>query len=345
MRLTELVPIPAYLQEIPTMKRRTLLAAAAALGVAATARAQAPGVPAVLTLMVPFPPGGASDIYARALGPRIAKELGCTVIVENLPGASGSMAVTKVLGRAAAGDMLLLGSPTEMILAPATVPSARYKPEDFRPLAMLSRSQLALYARTGLPANTVDELVAWAKANPDKPLSYGSVGMGSTFHLAGEAFAEAAGLPMSHVPYKGGAPLLQDLAGGHIDLVLLPADGNLARRVASGTQKALAVTGNARSPVFPSVPTFAESRSMPRFATVDSWAGLFIPAAAPAALSDAIGRAVVVALGDPEVQQQMRAQAGVPLPPPMAAPQLAAFYSAEIARYAQALKKVKLQPV
>lgn len=330
------------------MNRRTLLAAAAALGASAAARAQVPAMtamPAVLTLMVPFPAGGASDMYARAIGPRMAKELGCTVIVENLPGASGSLAIAKVLGRAAVGDMLVVGSPTELILAPATLQSARYKPEDFRPLAMLSRSQLALYARSDLPVNSVDELVAWAKANPGTPLSYGSVGVGSIYHLAGDAFAEATGVPMTHVPYKGGAPLITDLTGGHIDLVLLPADGNMARRVASGKPKALAVTGNTRSPVFPSVPTFAETRSMPNFATVDAWAGLFIPTTSPAALAQAMSRAVLVALGDPEVQQQLEMQSGVPSAPPLPAPQLAAFYSSEIARYTKAIRQAKLQPV
>lgn len=327
------------------MKRRTLLAAAAALGASAAVRAQAPAMPPVLTIMVPFPAGGVSDLYARAVAPRIAKELGNTVIIENLPGASGSIGVAKVLGRAATGDMLVLGSPTEMILAPATLQSARYKPEDFRPLALLSRSQLALYARSDLPAGNVDDLVAWAKANPDKPLSYGSVGVGSIYHLAGQAFADAAGVPMNHVPYKGGAPLLQDLSGGHIDLVLLPANGDMARRVATGKPKALAVTGSTRSPVFPNVQAFAETRSMARFTTVDSWAGLFIPAAAPAALAQAIARAVVAALGDPEVQKQLEAQAGVPLAAPMPAPQLATFYAGEIERYTQAIRKAKLQPV
>lgn len=141
------------------MNRRTLLAAAAALGPCTAIRAQTPTAPTVLTLMVPFPPGGSSDVYARAIAPVMARELGCTVIVENLPGASGSLAVAKVLARASAGDMLVVGSPTELILAPATLQSVRYKPEDFRPLAIMSRSQLALYARTDLPASNVDELL------------------------------------------------------------------------------------------------------------------------------------------------------------------------------------------
>ncbi len=328
------------------MKRRTLLAGAAALGATAAARAQAPAqtIPTVLTIMVPFPPGGSSDVYASAIGPRLAKELGCTVVVENLPGASGSIALAKVMGRAAAGDMLVVGSLTELILAPATVQSVRYKPEDFRPLAMFSRSQLALYARSDLPANTVDELVALAKANPGKPLSYGSVGMGSIYHLAGDAVAEAIGVPMNHIPYKGGAPLITDIVGGHVDLMLLPADGNMARRVASGKPKALAVTGTSRAPAFPSVPTFAESRSMKGFETVDAWAGLFIPASAPAALTQALQKAVLVALGDPEVQQQLQNQTGAPVVAPMPVPQLAAYYNAEIERYTQAVKKAKLQP-
>lgn len=324
------------------MNRRTLLAAACALGATAAARAQPAAIPPVLTLMVPFPAGGVSDLYARAVGPRMAKELGCTVIVENLAGASGSIGVAKAMGRT---DMLVVGSPTEMILAPATLQSTRYKPEDFRPLALLSRSQLALYARADLPASNVDELVAWAKANPGKPLTYGSVGVGSIYHLAGQAFADAVGVPMNHIPYKGGAPLLQDLAGGHIDLVLLPANGDMAHRVASGKPKVLAVTGSARSPIFPATPTFAESRSLPGFTTVDSWVGLFIPASAPPALTQAISRAVVAALGDPEVKHQLEVQSGVPTEPPVPAPQLAAFYTAEIERYTQAIRKAKLQPV
>ncbi|MCA0242357.1 MAG: tripartite tricarboxylate transporter substrate binding protein [Proteobacteria bacterium] len=331
-------------QEPLMIQRRTVLTVAAALGASAVARAQAPASAAVLTLMVPFPAGGVSDLYARAVAPRMAKDLGSTVIVENLPGASGSLAVAKALGRAAIGDMLVVGSPTEMILAPATLQSARYKPENFRPLALLSRSQLALYARADLPPAQVDELVAWAKANPDKPLTYGSVGVGSIYHLAGQAFADAVGVPMNHVPYKGGAPLLQDLAGGHIDLVLLPANGDMARRVATGRPKALAVTGQARSPIFPNVPTFAESRSMPNFTTVDSWVGLFIPAAAPPAQVQALTHAVLAALGDADVQQQLLALAGTPPPPPAPAAQLATFYATEIERYTQAIRKANLQP-
>ncbi len=326
------------------MKRRTLLAAAAALGASAAARAQQPAIPSVLTLMVPFPAGGVSDLYARAVAPRMAKELDCTVIVDNLAGASGSIAVARAMGRAAS-DMVVVGSPTEMILAPAMLQSARYKPEDFRPLALLSQSQLALYARADLPMGNVDELVAWARANRDKPLTYGSVGIGSIYHLAGQAFADAVGVPMNHVPYKGGAPLLQDLVGGHIDLVLLPANGDMAHRVASGKPKVLAVTGSARSPVFPGAPTFAESRSMPHFTTVNSWVGLFIPAAAPAPLTQAISRAVLAALDDAEVKHQLEVLAGVPLTAPLPAPQLAAFYKAEIEGYTQAIRKAKLQPV
>lgn len=323
--------------------RRTLLAAAA-LGASTSGRAQLPAIPSVLSVMVPFPAGGASDLYARAVGPRMAKELGCTIVIENLPGASGSLAVSRALTRTAAGDMLVLGSPTEMILAPATIQSARYKPEDFRPLALLSRSQLALYARGDLPQGSIDELVAWAKANPDKPLTYGSVGVGSVYHLAGQAFADAAGVPMTHVPYKGGAPLLQDLSGSHIDLVLLPANGDLARRVAAGKVKALAISGRTRSPVFPQVPAFAETRSMPGFSTFESWAGLFIPAAAPAPLAEAIARAALAALGDAEVQRQLQVVAGVPLGPALSESQLAAFYGSEIERYTQTIRKAKMQP-
>jgi tripartite-type tricarboxylate transporter receptor subunit TctC len=298
----------------------------------------------LVTLMVPFPVGGASDGFARAIGPRLAKALNSTVIVENMPGASGSLAANKVLGRAAAGDMLFLASPTELVLAPATLQSVRYKPEDFRSLGFISRAPLALYVRADLPAGSADELVAWAKARADKPPTYGSVGVGSIFHLAGEAFAEASGLALTHVPYKGGAPLLQDLMGGHVDMVLFPADGTMAKQVAGGKIKPLAVTGATRSPAFPSVPTFAESKALAKFSTVDVWGGVFIPTATPAALTEAMYRAVQAALADPEAQQQLQTLAGVPLLPAMSMAQAAQFYEAEIRSYRQAVAKAKLQP-
>lgn len=324
------------------MKRRTLLAAA--LATATAARAQTPALPQTLTLMVPFPPGGASDGFARALAPRLARELGCTVIVDNLAGASGSLAANKVLGRAAAGDMLFVASPTELILAPATLQAVRYKPEDFRNLGIISRPPLALYVRADIPAGNVDELVAWSRAHPDKPLTYGSVGVGSIYHLAGEAFAEAAGVETSHVPYKGGAPMLQDLLGGHVDMALFPADGHMAKRIAGSKVKTLAVTGAARTPAFPSVPTFAESKGLAKFSTVDVWGGFFVPTATPAALTPALYRGVQAAMADAETQQQMQALAGVPLMPAMTLAQAASFYEAEITRYRQAVAKAKLQP-
>ncbi|QJW83375.1 hypothetical protein HK414_01660 [Ramlibacter terrae] len=126
--------------------------------------------------------------------------------------------------------------------------------------------------------------------------------------------------------------------------MLLPANGDMARRVATGKPKALAVTGSTRSPVFPNVQAFAETRSMAGFTTVDSWAGLFIPASAPAPVAQAITRAVTAAMADAEVQKQLEMLAGTPLAPQMAAPQLAAFYAAEIDRYTQAIRKAKLQP-
>lgn len=323
------------------MNRRSMLLSLALAS--AVTGLQAQTASDTMTVYVPFPAGGTSDVFARTLSPTFAKQVQRTVIVENLAGASGSIAANKVLSRGAAGDALFLGSPTETILAPATLKAVKYKPSDLRMVGMISRVPLGVYVRGDLPAKSIDELVAYAKTRKDAPLTYGSVGVGSVYHLAGNAFMQAVGTPMTHVPYRGGAPLLQDLMGGQLDMALFPADGHLAKMVSGGKMRVIGITSPARSPVFPNAGTFAESASLSKFSTVDVWGGLFVPKATPEATVKALHRAFYATLEDPDTHKAMDIATGGTLAQPMSLEQLASFYSAEATRFENAVKQANLE--
>lgn len=295
------------------------------------------------TLYVPFPAGGSSDVFARTLAPTLSKQLQRTLIVENLAGASGSIAANKVLSRGGAGDALFLASPTETILAPATMKLTRYKPADFRMVGLISRVPLGVYVRAELPVQTIDELVAYAKSHKETPLSYGSVGIGSVYHLAGTAFMQAVGVPMTHVPYKGGAPLLQDLMGGQLDMALFPADGHLAKMTANGKMRVIGITSPARSPLFPNAGTFAESKTLPKFSTVDVWGGIFVAKATPEATVQALHRAFQATIDDPDTKKAMDTATGGMLAAPMNLEQLARFYNTETQRFEAAVKQANIE--
>ena len=178
-----------------------------------------------VSLVVPYPAGGVSDVIARSLNNVLAKHLGQPVLVENLGGASGGIAAQKVLNGPADGYMIFQGSPNELILAPLSNAAIKYKPEDFRLVQMITINPLAMLARKDLPATNGDELIAFARktAKDGKPLTYASVGPGSLYHLLGEHMSKVTGVPMTHVPYKGGAPAVQDLMAGQVDFMLILA--------------------------------------------------------------------------------------------------------------------------
>lgn len=327
------------------MDRRRFLAATASLagaGGLAPALAQQGNT---LNFVVPFSAGGISDLFARVMSPEMGKALNKTVVIDNVTGASGSIAARKVLGRGAAGDTVFMGSPTDLITAPATIKAANYKSTDFTLVSLITRTPLAVFVRADLPVKTVDELITLARSQPGKPLSYGSVGVGSIFHLAGELFAQAGGMKLTHVPYRGGAPLLQDLASSQIDMVLFSASGDMAKNVAGGRMRALAVAGTKQAPAFAGLSTFADSRLLPNWSTIDVWAGVLAPAATPSAVLSALHAACASALADPPTHKAIVDASGGPLSPPMTLAQLEEFYSKEIARYTTAIKQVNLSPI
>ena len=323
------------------MHRRSLLLSLSLLAASTALHAQTSTE--AMTIYVPFPVGGSSDVFARTLAPTLSKQLQRTLIVENLAGASGSIAANKVLSRGGSGDALFLASPTETILAPATMKMAKYKPADFRMVGLISRVPLGVYVRADLPVQSIDELVTYAKSRKDTPLSYGSVGIGSVYHLAGTAFMQAVGAPMTHIPYKGGAPLLQDLMGGQLDMALFPADGHLAKMTANGKMRVIGITSPSRSPLFPNAGTFAESKTLPKFGTVDVWGGLFVSKATPEATVQALHRAFQATIEDPETKKAMDTATGGMLASPMSLDQLARFYSTESQRFENAVKQANIE--
>lgn len=296
-----------------------------------------------LTLLVAQPAGGVTDAFARAVAPALGQRLGRVVVVENLPGASGSLAANRLLTAVPDGSTLFIGSPSETVLAPLTLRAVRYKPTDFRLLGLVNDSPLALYARTDLPADNLDGLVALARQGGNKALSYGSTGQGSLFHLVTERLLAIAGIRAMHVPYRGGMPMLADLRSGAIDFTLLPVDALLGSMVASDRMKVLGVSSAQRLARFPAAATFDESRLAPALGHPSIWVGVL----ASAAMSDSVGarlhRVVMDALGSVDFGHAIHALGGR-VPSRMSLADAARFYAADAVRLQALAKAAHVEP-
>ncbi len=288
------------------MKKRHFLRALAGMGIAVSLLPQAaaqsfPNKP--LTLLVPYPAGGLSDVIARKVHTALGKNLGQTVIVENLGGASGSIAANKALNAPADGYLLFQGSPNELILPPLAMSAVKYKAEDFRMVQMIAVAPMAILARKDIPATNPDELIAYATkvAKDGKPLTYASVGIGSFYHLLGEELSRKLGVPMTHVPYKGGADALRDLMAGAVDIFMTPYGAPQVALEKDARIKILGVLASERDANLKHVPSVDESRSMKGF-TRNIWTGYFVPASTPEPVVQALHKAVTTTLTDPEVK-------------------------------------------
>lgn len=296
-----------------------------------------------VTLMVPYPAGGVSDVIARSLNNVLAKHLGQPVIVENLGGASGGIAAQKVLNSPPDGHVIFQGSPNELILAPLSNAAVKYKPEDFRLVQMITINPLVMLARKDLPASNGDELVAYARqlATEGKPLTFASVGPGSLYHLLGEHLAKVTGIPMTHVPYKGGAPAVQDLMGGQVDIFMTPYGKGQVQLVEDGKLKAPAVLSADRQELFKKVPTLNESKALKGF-VFETWAGFFVHKDTPEPVVQALHKALSEVANDTSVRNALEAQAMiVPRPQPLAA--LGKLYAENTTRYQTIAKSMRLQ--
>jgi tripartite-type tricarboxylate transporter receptor subunit TctC len=322
---------------------RSLAAALATLCLSASVWAQAfPAKP--VTLMVPYPAGGVSDVIARTLNTTLAKHLGQPVIVENLGGASGGIAAQKVLNSPADGYMIFQGSPNELILAPMANAAIKYKPEDFRLVQMITINPLVMFARKDFPADNPAQFLAFAKqaAADKKPVTYASVGPGSMYHLLGEHLSKITGIEMTHVPYKGGAPALQDMMSGQVDIFLSVYNKSMVQMVEEGKLKAPAVLSGDRQEAFKNAQPLHDNPALKGF-VFDTWAGFFVHKDTPEAVVQTLHKALSEVANDAAIRSALEAQAMVvPRPQPLAA--MSKIYNDNTARYRAIAKAINLQP-
>jgi tripartite-type tricarboxylate transporter receptor subunit TctC len=285
------------------------LFAVAAAAAAAGAVEDYPNRP--ITLVVPYAAGGGNDVMARTVADKMSRTLGQQIVVENRPGAGGSIATRQVAKAAPDGYTLVIGGTGTLAVNPALYPNVGYDPrKDFAPVGLIGTSALILLVHPSLPVNSVRELIDLAKKEPGK-LNYASAGVGSGIHLGMMLFEQAADIVLTHVPYRGTGPALTDLIGGHVKIYMssLPSAIGIVRE---GKVRALAVTGARRSEVFPDVPTVAEA-GLPGFEAELQY-GIIAPAGTPRPIIDKLNAALREALAAPDTKERMAKDGTVPLP-------------------------------
>ena len=258
-----------------------------------------------IRIVLGFPPGGATDILSRDFAAKLAEELKQQVIIENKPGAGGTIGADIAAKAPADGYTLTIGTSSNHAIAVSLYKKLPYDPiKDFAPITMLAVSQNVVVINPGVPANNIKELVAYAKANPGK-LNFGSSGNGTISHLTGEMFNTLNGTQITHIPYKGSAFVFPDLLSGQIS-VMYDSTISIGSLVKSGKVKALAVTGAKRSQLVPELPTVAES-GYPGFESTN-WFGFFAPAATPRDILTKLNAAAVKVLAAPDLQARFALQ-------------------------------------
>jgi tripartite-type tricarboxylate transporter receptor subunit TctC len=264
-----------------------------------------------ITLVVPFPPGGSTTIVARIVTERMADAIGQQFVVDNRGGAGGTLGTRQVAKSAPDGYTIALGYSGTLAIAPSLFPNLGYDVRaDFAPIGRIGVAPSAVVVHPSFPAHSVAQLIAYAKANPGK-VNYGSAGIGTVGHVAGEYFAIESGIKLVHIPYKGTGPAITDLLGGHIPLSFSPIPA-VHESAKSGLLRMLAVTSAKRSILLPEVPTIAES-SVPGFDAVLRY-GLVAPAGTPRPIIERLNTALRTALGSKEVGNRLAIEGAEPLP-------------------------------
>jgi tripartite-type tricarboxylate transporter receptor subunit TctC len=255
-----------------------------------------------ITLVIPFAPGGSTSIVGRGIADKISELLGEKVVVDNRPGAGGTIGTKAVAKSEPDGYTLLLGYTGTLAIGPSLYKNVGYDPrKDFAPIGLIGNAPNSLVVNPSFPAKTVAELVAYAKTNPGK-VNFGSAGAGTASHITGEYFARSAGITLVHVPYKGTGPALTDLLGGHIPMAFAPIPASHPN-VSAGKLRALAVTSITRSGLLPDVPTMMEA-GLPGF-DASLYYGLAAPAGTPRPIIDKLNKALREALASDEVRKQL----------------------------------------
>ncbi|HJY77527.1 MAG TPA: tripartite tricarboxylate transporter substrate binding protein [Burkholderiales bacterium] len=315
---------------------RLVAAIAALLFVALAASQGYPSRP--IRLIVPFPPGGSTDILARALGDKLAQGLGQPVVIDNRPGAAGSIGAEAAARATPDGHTLMMGHLGTLAVNPAIYKSLPYDPvKSFAPVSLMAIVPSVLVVNPSLPVASAAELIAYAKAHPGK-LAYGSAGNGSTSHLTTEYFKLVTGTDILHVPYKGVGPMLTDLVSGQLSVGLNGAP-SVMQHINAGRLRALAVTSLKRLEALPQVPTLDEAGV--RGFDASGWYGVVAPAGTPQAIIARLNGEIARAIQTPELRSRLEAEGA--LAAPGTPEEFAALIRAEIARWDTVLKRAGVQ--
>ncbi|KAF1019381.1 MAG: hypothetical protein GAK30_03165 [Paracidovorax wautersii] len=291
--------------KLPATPIRLVLACTLALGALAPALAADAYPSRPVTFVVPYPPGGATDVNGRLLAQKMSEKLGQPVVVENRAGAGTIVGATYVAKAAPDGYTLLLSSGTTFSINPVLRPNLAYDPiKSFEPIGIAGRTGLILLANNQVPVQTVKQFVDYVKAAPGA-YAYGSFGSGTTSQFAGETILAATGTQMTHVPYKGSAPAMTDLMGGQVPFTVDTVSAAIPQ-LKTGKIKAIAVTTAKRSALLPDVPTFAESG----YASInmDTWLALVAPNGLPKDVKAKLEGALAAVMADPDVRSKLNAQ-------------------------------------
>jgi tripartite-type tricarboxylate transporter receptor subunit TctC len=319
-------------------KTIAMLIAAAMLPMATLASAQAPAYPdKPIRIVVPFPVGGIADTFGREVGRKLTEAWGQPVLIDNRTGAGGNIGADIVAKSPPDGYTLVIGNIGTHAVNLSLFPSMPFDTiKDFTPIVHLLDAEGLLIVNPSIIATTVPELIALARSQPGK-LSYGSGGVGTTSHLAGELFKSMTKVDIVHIPYKGNVPAITDLLGGQTSMAFATMPTVLPH-VRAGKLRPLAVLGTARSPALPDVPTVAES--VPGF-EVSNWIGLFGPAGMPPAIVARLNAEVQKIMRSPEIQKRLETEGAKFIP--MTPEQFAAFQKAELTKWAKTIKDANIK--
>jgi len=263
-----------------------------------------------ITMVVPFAPGGSTTIVARIIADRMSEALGQQIIVDNRPGAGGTVATRAVAKSAPDGYTIELGYTGTLAIGPSLYSNVGYDPRaDLAPIGRIGTAPNTLVVHPSFPARSVAELIAYAKANPGK-VNYGSAGIGTVSHVCGEYFASATGITLTHIPYKGTGPVMTDLLGGHIPVAFAPIPAT-HENAKNGSLRMLAVTSVARSTLLPDVPTIAES-GVPGFEAVLRY-GLVAPAGTPRPIIERLNKVLNAVLAGKQIRKRLAIEGAEPL--------------------------------
>lgn len=324
-----------------SLRRRALWPLLSTLGAltALAPLAQAEGYPdKPVTLVVGYPAGGSTDLMARTIGPELSRRLGTPVVIENLGGAGGAIGAQKVASAAADGYTLLVGANNEIAIKRLVAPaSVKYELRDFTPLGLIASQPMVLVASPRTGVKTVADFMKQVKANPGK-FTYGSSGVGTALHLAGEMIKDQGGLFMTHIPYRGVAPLTTDLLGSNVDYGVFVLSSGLPL-IKSGKLVALGTTERKRSPATPDVPAVAETPALKNI-DISSWFALLGPARLPEPVAARLKKALAETLQAPEVRKKLEETGSTVANPQL---DLARFMAEESAKYKRIVEFARIE--